>query len=82
MPDRRPRGSDEAVLLDVDGTFADSADVEGSTPDPDLVLTTLQRLDGGTRAVFAGDTPYDVRSVDAAGSRCLTVRAHGVAAVV
>jgi HAD superfamily hydrolase (TIGR01549 family) len=54
-----------------------SADVEDSKPDPDLVLETLQRLDGVTRAVFVGDTPYDVESAAQAGLRCLTLRAGG-----
>lgn len=58
-------------------TLTTSADVEGSKPDPDLVLETLRRLDGVTRAVFVGDTPYDVQAALKAGLQCLTLRSGG-----
>lgn len=63
-------GDDVAVLTT-------SADVEDSKPEPDLVGETLRRLPGVTRAVFVGDTPYDVQSAQAAGLRCVGLRSGG-----
>jgi phosphoglycolate phosphatase-like HAD superfamily hydrolase len=62
-------GSDVSVLTT-------SADAEESKPEPDLLHTTLQRLDAD-RAVLIGDTPYDVESAAKAGLACLTVLTGG-----
>ena len=76
-----PEFAREAVsILGIEGDIAaltTSADVEESKPEPDLVRETLQRLDGVTRAVFVGDTPYDVASALKAGLQCLTLRSGG-----
>ena len=55
-----------------------SADVDGSKPEPDLVEVTLEAL-GRPRAVFVGDTPYDVTSARRGGLSCLTLRSGGYA---
>ena len=54
-----------------------SEDVEASKPEPDLVGETLSRLGGVERAVFVGDTPYDVEAAGRAGLRCLAVLSGG-----
>ena len=56
-----------------------SEDVEDSKPEPDLVGETLRRLGGVERAVFVGDTPYDVEAARRAGIPCVAVRSGGFA---
>ncbi len=53
-----------------------SEDAEESKPEPDLVTSTLGRLDVD-RAVFVGDTPYDVDAAGRAGLRCVAVLTGG-----
>ncbi len=76
-----PEFSQEAVDLlgvgDVITLLTTSADVDDSKPEPDLLEETLARLDGVTRAVMVGDTPYDVESASRAGLRCLALRSGG-----
>ncbi|NPC98993.1 HAD family hydrolase [Nocardioides sp. zg-DK7169] len=76
-----PQFSREAVELvgigdDVE-LLTTSEDVEASKPEPDLVGETLSRLGGVERAVFVGDTPYDVEASGRAGLRCLGVLSGG-----
>jgi HAD superfamily hydrolase (TIGR01549 family) len=54
-----------------------SEDVDDSKPDPDLVATTLDRLGEVGRAVFVGDTPYDVEAARRAGMGCVAVLTGG-----
>jgi HAD superfamily hydrolase (TIGR01549 family) len=73
--------SEEAVrmlgLEDVVTEVTTSADVEDSKPDPDLLQTTIDKVGGVRRAVFVGDTPYDVQAADRVGLACLTFRTGG-----
>jgi HAD superfamily hydrolase (TIGR01549 family) len=57
-------------------TLTTSADVEASKPDPDLVGVTFDKLPAG-RAVFVGDTPYDVEAAARAGFGCVCVLTGG-----
>jgi HAD superfamily hydrolase (TIGR01549 family) len=52
-------------------------DVDASKPEPDLLRATLDRLGDVHRAVFVGDTPYDVEAASRAGMGCLTVLTGG-----
>jgi HAD superfamily hydrolase (TIGR01549 family) len=73
--------SEEAVrmlgLEDVVTEVTTSADVEDSKPDPDLLQTTIDKVGGVRRAVFVGDTPYDVQAAGRVGLACLTFRTGG-----
>jgi len=76
-----PKFSREAVELvgigeDIE-LLTTSEDVDASKPEPDLVGETLARLGGIERAVFVGDTPYDVEAAGRAGLRCLGVLSGG-----
>jgi HAD superfamily hydrolase (TIGR01549 family) len=53
-----------------------SADVEDSKPDPDLIGVTLDRV-RPARAVFVGDTPYDVEAAARAGLGCVALLTGG-----
>ena len=57
-------------------TLVTSADVDASKPDPDLIGVTLGKVRPG-RAVFVGDTPYDVEAAERAGLRCVAVLTGG-----
>ena len=76
-----PEFAAEAVHLlgigDVVEVLTTSEDVEGSKPEPDLVGETVARLEGVTRAVLIGDTPYDVEAAQRAGIRCVGLRSGG-----
>ena len=63
-------GDDTEVLTTAD-------DVEDSKPEPDLVGVTLERLGDVDRAVFVGDTPYDVEAAGRAGMGCIAVLTGG-----
>ena len=72
-----PEFAREAVDLlgigDLVEVLTTAEDVDGSKPEPDLIAVTLDRLGGVERAVFVGDTPYDVRRRTGqawAASRC------------
>jgi HAD superfamily hydrolase (TIGR01549 family) len=54
-----------------------SEDVDASKPEPDLVAATLDRLGEVRRAVFVGDTPYDVEAARRAGMGCIAVLTGG-----
>jgi HAD superfamily hydrolase (TIGR01509 family) len=55
-----------------------SAEVDASKPDPDIVHAAMKKA-GVTadRALFLGDTPYDVEAAKRAGVRCVAVRCGG-----
>jgi HAD superfamily hydrolase (TIGR01509 family) len=69
-------------VLDADDAIADAVtadDVDTAKPAPDLVEQALAKA--GTpadRAVFIGDTPWDVRAAHRAGVRCIGVLSGGV----
>jgi len=71
---RKALGADDAVT---DAVHAEEVDT--AKPAPDLVEQALAKA--GTppdRAVFVGDTPWDVRAAHRAGVRCLGVLTGGV----
>ncbi|WP_028645118.1 HAD family hydrolase [Nocardioides sp. URHA0020] len=76
-----PQFAREAVdllgIADLVETLTSSEDVEASKPEPDLVGVTLDRLGDVERAVFVGDTPYDVAAANRAGLGCLSVLTGG-----
>jgi HAD superfamily hydrolase (TIGR01549 family) len=53
-----------------------SADVEASKPEPDLIGVTLEKV-RPARAVFVGDTPYDVEAANRAGLGCVALLTGG-----
>lgn len=75
-----PEFADEALddldIRDDVTVLKTSEDVDGSKPEPDLIETTLESLEG-PRAVLVGDTPYDVESAERAGIRCICLRSGG-----
>jgi HAD superfamily hydrolase (TIGR01549 family) len=72
--------SENAVkLLDIADqveTLVTSADVEDSKPEPDLIGVTLDKVKP-QRAVFVGDTPYDVEAAARGGLGCVAVLTGG-----
>ena len=76
-----PEFAREAVDLlgigDVVEVLTTAEDVDGSKPEPDLVAVTLDRLGGVERAVFVGDTPYDVQAAGRAGMGCIALLTGG-----
>ena len=63
-------------VADAVHTLVTSADVEASKPDPDLIGVTLEKV-RAHRAVFVGDTPYDVEAAARAGLGCVAVLTGG-----
>ena len=53
-----------------------SADAEESKPEPDLSASPWRRC-SPQRAVFVGDTPYDVEAAARAGLGCVAVLTGG-----
>jgi len=76
-----PQFAREAVdLLGIGGdveVLVTSEDVDASKPEPDLIGETLRRLNGAERAVFVGDTVYDVEAAERAGIGCIGLRSGG-----
>ena len=76
-----PEFAREAVDLlgigDLVEVLTTAEDVDGSKPEPDLIAVTLDRLGGVERAVFVGDTPYDVQAADRAGMGCIALLTGG-----
>jgi phosphoglycolate phosphatase-like HAD superfamily hydrolase len=55
-----------------------SAEVDASKPDPDVVQAALRKAGvGPDRAVFLGDTPYDIEAATRAGVKCVALRCGG-----
>lgn len=72
------------TILDIEDTVAEftaAQDVEAAKPEPDLVHVALQRA-GVTadRAVFVGDTVWDVQAAGKAGVPCVGVLSGGISA--
>jgi HAD superfamily hydrolase (TIGR01509 family) len=59
----------------VDG-WTTAADVEATKPEPDLLLSALERAGGGP-AVLVGDTTWDCRAAARAGIPCVAVLTGG-----
>ena len=76
-----PEFAREAVdLLGIDDlveVLTTSEDVDGSKPEPDLIGVAVDRLGGVERAVFVGDTPYDVEAAIRAGMGCIALLTGG-----
>jgi HAD superfamily hydrolase (TIGR01509 family) len=69
---------DARELADAWTTFAD---VEATKPQPDLVRSALERMNGGSGdAVMVGDTPWDVEAASRAEVGTLAVRTGGFGA--
>jgi HAD superfamily hydrolase (TIGR01549 family) len=79
-----PEFAREAVDLlgigDLVEVLTTSEDADGSKPEPDLIGVTLDRLGGIERAVFVGDTPYDVEAASRAGMGCIGLLTGGFGA--
>ncbi len=54
-----------------------SSDAENSKPDADILVATLEQLDGVQRAILVGDTPYDVQSAARIGLGCVGLLTGG-----
>ena len=75
-----PEFADEALddldIRDDVATLKTSSDADDSKPEPDIVDVTLEAV-GTRRAVLIGDTPYDVKSAERAGLKCIGLRSGG-----
>jgi HAD superfamily hydrolase (TIGR01549 family) len=60
-------------------TLTTADDAEESKPEPDILSSTLNRLDV-ERAAFVGDTPYDVEAASRLGLRTVAVLTGGFSA--
>jgi HAD superfamily hydrolase (TIGR01509 family) len=69
---------DVAHVADQFDTEVTSDDVDRSKPDADVLHAALKkgRVDR-TKAIYIGDTPYDVEASHRAGVRCIAVRCGG-----
>ena len=71
-------------ILDVEDAVAEitaAEDVESAKPAPDLVQSALQRAEvPADRAVFVGDTVWDVQACGKAGVACVGVLTGGISA--
>ena len=54
-----------------------TSDAENSKPDADILLATLDQLDGVERAILVGDTPYDVEAAARTGLACVALLTGG-----
>jgi HAD superfamily hydrolase (TIGR01509 family) len=64
---------------DVIDEVTSSADAERSKPAPDIVQVALEKAGvEPARAVFVGDTVWDVRACQQAGVRCIAVLTGGI----
>jgi HAD superfamily hydrolase (TIGR01509 family) len=71
-------------ILDIDDAVAEitaAEDVQAAKPEPDLIHVALQRA-GVTadRAVYVGDTVWDVQACGKAGVVCVGMRSGGISA--
>ena len=77
---------DELALLrkvldqeEIVSAVTSSGDVDTAKPRPDIVEVALQRADvGADRAVFVGDSIWDIRAAARAGVECIGVESGGV----
>ena len=64
---------------DVVSAVTSSEDVETAKPRPDIVEVALERAGvGADRAVFVGDTVWDIRAAARAGVECIGFRSGGI----
>ncbi len=64
---------------DAIGDITSAADVEAAKPEPDVVRVALERAGvGAGRAVFVGDTVWDVEAAGRAGIACVGVLSGGI----
>ena len=72
------------AALDADdaiGAVTGADDVAAAKPEPDLILVALQRAGvGPDRAVFVGDTVWDIEACGQAGVPCVAVLTGGIGA--
>jgi HAD superfamily hydrolase (TIGR01509 family) len=72
------------TILDIEDTVAEftaAQDVEAAKPEPDLVHVALQRAEvTADRAVFVGDTVWDVQAAGKAGVPCVGLLSGGISA--
>jgi len=54
-----------------------SNEAEKSKPEADILTVTLGKLEGVSRSVLVGDTPYDVQAAGKIGLGCVTVLTGG-----
>jgi HAD superfamily hydrolase (TIGR01509 family) len=57
--------------------WTSSADVERTKPEPDLVLTAMEKAGGGDNGVMIGDSVWDVEAAKRAGVPTIAVRTGG-----
>ena len=77
---------DELALLrkvldqdEIVSAVTSSGDVDTAKPNPDIVEVALQRAKvGADRAVFVGDSIWDIRAAARAGVECIGVESGGV----
>jgi HAD superfamily hydrolase (TIGR01549 family) len=75
-PEFADESLDDLDIRDDVATLKTSSDVDGSKPEPDIVDVTLEAV-GTRRGVLIGDTPYDVKSAEMAGLKCIGLRSGG-----
>lgn len=64
---------------DIVSAVTSSGDVDTAKPDPDIVRVALDRAGvGPDRAVFVGDSVWDVAAAARAGVECLCLRSGGI----
>jgi HAD superfamily hydrolase (TIGR01509 family) len=64
---------------DIVSAITSSGDVETAKPDPDIVCVALDRAGvGPDRAVFVGDSVWDVAAAARAGVECVCLRSGGI----
>jgi HAD superfamily hydrolase (TIGR01509 family) len=57
--------------------WTSAADVERTKPEPDLVLTAMEKVGGGDSGVMIGDSVWDVEAAKRAGIPTIAVRTGG-----
>jgi HAD superfamily hydrolase (TIGR01509 family) len=57
--------------------WTSSADVERTKPEPELVLTAMEKAGGGDNGVMIGDSVWDVEAAKRAGIPTIAVRTGG-----
>jgi HAD superfamily hydrolase (TIGR01509 family) len=63
---------------EITDAWTSSADVEQTKPEPDLVNSALDKVDGKAQdAVMVGDTPWDIHAARKAGVGTIAVRTGG-----
>lgn len=77
-PDEVEHYLDLLDARDLADAWTSAEDVEATKPEPDLVHSALERVDGdASDAVMIGDTPWDVKAAAQAGVRTLAVMTGG-----